>query len=51
MRVNLRRPRITTDKVIRILSDYSAGMAVKDIALRYGISVKSIYNIINRQIN
>jgi Mor family transcriptional regulator len=51
MKIKYRKKTLTLDEQINLISDYNAGMPVKEIEARYGVSRTTIYNVLRKEIN
>ncbi len=43
MKIQYRKKRLTTAERVKIATDYNAGILVKDIAAKYGITPEAVY--------
>lgn len=48
--MKLRKPRITADTKVRVVTDYKAGLSIQQILDRYHISQGTLYRILNEKI-
>lgn len=50
MEVNYRQKKLSIEDKINIVTDYNAGMKMKDIAARYKVSVNTIYRTLRTMV-
>ena len=50
MKVEYRNKRLPINEQIYLVTDYNAGIKIKDLMEKYGVSKGTIYNILKKQV-
>ena len=50
MQIKYRKPRLTSEQKLQLVSDYKAGKPIKEIAERFNIHRVTIYRILKQDI-
>ena len=50
MKVEYRNKRLPINEQIYLATDYMAGLKIKDLMVKYGVSKGTIYNILKKQV-